>query len=302
MPADAVATLVKFCTLEKGLKILNSRSLRWSAPHLFGDPFELDYRSLPELSAQSLLETLRREALIMLFGPDVPTGRHNKLVNVMARWREQERFCDEEEADTVLRELLGEIAELQVRHVDEYMAKWRNFARNVRIACFSDKPGNLTAWERFADRHRGLALRFDCGEGTALPKPLPVAYQNQAPVVTDKKEQLEVIYGRYPAPTPKEFPAKLLVKGRHDQLEGEWRCIEREAQESEGDDNLWYFDRRFPANELRAVYFGARMPRAEREQVGKLLRANYPHAKILQAEAVHGRYEFEFTPYDPRAQ
>lgn len=299
MPADVATTLVKFCTFATGLKILESRALRWSAPHLFDDPFGLHYRSTPELSAASLLETLRREALIMLFGPDAPTGRHNKLVNVMARWREQERFCDEAEADTVLRELLGEIAELQMGHVEEYMNKWRVFASHVRIACFSDKPGNLVGWERYADNHRGMALRFDCGEGTALPKPLPVSYQNQAPVVTSKKEQLEVIYGRYPAPTPKEFPAKLLVKGRHNQLEMEWRCIDRETDDVGEDDRRWYVDRRFPAKELRAVYVGAFMPQAERERLIGVLRAGYPHVKILQAQAQHGRYEFEFTPLNP---
>jgi len=296
VPADAASTLVKFCTFETGCKILESRALRWSAPHLFGDPFELHYRSTPELSARSLLETLRREALIMLFGPDVPTGRHNKLVNIMARWREQERFCDEEEADTVLSELLGEIAELQMHHVEDYMAKWRAFARGVRIACFSDKPGNLAGWERFAANHRGLALRFDCGEGTALPKPLPVSYQAQAPVVTGKKEQLDVIYGRYPAPTAKEFPAKLLVKGRHNQLEMEWRCIDREAEETDGDDSTWFADRKFPVKELRTVYLGAFMPAAQREQIARLVRDHYPHARIQQAQAVHGRYELEFAP------
>lgn len=300
VPAEAVSTLVKFCTVETGLKILNSRSLRWSAPHLFGDPFELDHRSVPELSARSLLETLRREALIMLFGPDAPTGRHNKLVNVMARWREQERFCDEEEADTVLRELLGEIAELQMRHVDEYMGKWRSFARAVRIACFSEKPGNPTCWERFAENHRGLALRFDCGEGTALPRPVQVSYQASAPVVTGKSEQLEAIYGRHPAPTPANFPGKLLVKGRHNQPENEWRCFDRDEVEPDSDDSGWYFDRKFPANELRAVYFGARMPRAQCEQLERLVRAHYPRAKILQAAPVHGRYELDFAAFSAR--
>jgi hypothetical protein len=300
VPADAVTALVKFCAIETGLKILHSQSLRWSAPHLFGDPFELQHNSEPNLTTESLLDVLLREALIMLFGPEVPTGRHNRLVNVMARWREQQRFCDEAEADTVLRELLGQIAELQARHVDEYMGQWRRFARMLRVACFSEKPDNIACWQRFADAHRGLALRFECGEGTALPRPQRVQYMLHPPVVTSQSEQLDVIYGRRAPPSPDDFQEKLLIKGRHHQQEQEWRCFERDEGELASDDSLWHGDHKFPANELRAVYFGINMVRADKERVSKLLRANYPNTKIYQVQATWGRYELEFTPFSIR--
>ncbi len=297
--AEAVSSLVKFCPMDAGIKILSNQTLRWSAPHLFGDPFELDYRSQPDVTAGGLLDVLLREALIMLFGPNTPTGRHNRFVNIMARWREQERFCDEDEAQVVLRELLGQIAEIQTRHVDEYMLQWRNFARSTRIACFAEKPNNVACWQRFADHHRGIALRFECGEGTGLPKPQPVGYQSIAPVVTNRQEQLEVIYGRRNAPTTEEFPAKFLVKGRQDHLEQEWRCFET-SNNNEDDSAQWFDLRKFPAHELRAVYFGALTCDADKDLVAKLMRANYPTAKIYQASIVSGRYEIEFSSWRAR--
>lgn len=300
MSADAVTSLIKFCSVDSGLKVLSSQTLRWSAPNLFNDPFELQHNSTPDLTAENLLDVLLREALIMLFGPDVPSGRHNRLVNVMARWREQERFCDEQEADTVLRELLGQIAQLQASRVDDYMVEWRRFARTVRIACFSEKPDSLSGWQRFADHHRGVALRFNCGEGTALPRPQRVLYQAHAPLVTSRKEQLEVIYGRREQPSAEDFPAKLLVKGRHDHLDMEWRCFDRDEDDDDSDDTLWYSNRKFPAHELRAVYFGANMVRDHKEQFAKLLRASYPTVRIYQAEVARGRYELEFNAFSLR--
>ena len=297
--ADAVSSLVKFCPIDAGVKILSTQTLRWSAPHLFSDPFELDYESQPDVSAEGLLDVLLREALIMLFGPNVPTGRHNRFVNIMARWREQERFCDEDEAQEVLHELLGQIAEIQTRHVSEYMEQWRGFARAARIACFSEKPNNVACWQRFADRHRGIALRFECGEGTGLPKPQPVNYQSIAPVITNRQEQLEIIYGRRSAPTAADFPAKFLIKGRQDHLEQEWRCFES-TNSSEEDSALWFDLHKFPAHELRAVYFGALMTAADKDLIAKLMRANYPTAKIYQADIVSGRYEIEFSSWSSR--
>ena len=300
MVGDAVSSLAKFCTVETGVRILSSQALRWSAPHLFSDPFELSHESKPDVSADGLLDMLLREALIMLFGPDEPAGRHNRFVNIMARWREQQRFCDEEEAHGVLRDLLGQIAEIHAAKVDDYLQEWRRFTRTTRIACFSEKPNNVTCWQRFADRHRGIALRFECGEATGLAKPQRVSYQSIAPVVTSRQEQLEVIYGRRNAPTTDEFPGKLLVKGRQDHLEHEWRCFGNAPDADADDPSHWFELRKFPAHELRAVYFGVLMAPADKEVVIKLMRANYPTAKIYQAALVPGRYEIEFHAYSQR--
>lgn len=297
---DAVSSLVKFCPIDAGIKILSTQTLRWSAPHLFSDPFELDHESQPDVSAEGLLDVLLREALIMLFGPNTPTGRHNRFVNIMARWREQERFCDEDEAQEVLRELLGQIAEIQTRHVNEYMEEWRRFARSTRIACFSEKPNNVACWQRFADHHRGIALRFECGEGTGLPKPQQVNYQSIAPVVTNRQEQLEVIYGRRNAPTADDFPAKFLIKGRQDHLEQEWRCFDSTNNNDVHEADLWFDLHKFPAHELRAVYFGVLTSDADKDLISKLMRANYPTAKIYQAGLVPGRYEVEFSSWSSR--
>lgn len=296
MPSEVVSALVKFCPVETGIKILNSQSLYWSAPHLFTDPFELQHGSDPQLTAPALLELLLREAMIILFGPNAPTGRQNRLVNTLARWRDENRFCDEEEAGSVLRDLLGQIAELHARKIDEYLARWRLFARQVRIASFCDRPGNLHGWQHYADHHRGMALRFEAGPDTGLPDPHPVQYQAQAPVLTTLTAEIEVIFGRRNPPDNDGFLDKLLIKGRHQQGEAEWRCFFNDSGELGQDESLWFTPKLFPAHELRAVYLGASMGRNEREHIAQLLRASYPTAKLFQAVAQPGRYELEFQP------
>lgn len=292
---DTVPSLYKFCSLDTGLKILSSQTLRWSAPHLFADPFELNHQSDPQITAQALLDVLLREALIMLFGPDAPTGRHNRLVNIMARWREQQKFIDEEQAQGVLRDLLGQIANIQVERVQEKLVEWRRWASLIRVASFSETVDNATCWERFADRHRGLALRFACGADTGLPQPQRITYAGQAAVITSKREQLELIYGRITAPDHEDYETKLLIKGRHQQGEMEWRCFSRaNSDELESDPELWYDNRRFPAHELRAVYCGIGVAPATREPLLRMLRSSYPSARLYQARPVTGRYELEF--------
>lgn len=290
------SSLVKYCTYDTGIKILSEQTLRWSSPQLFRDPFELHYASENDVSAPRLLDVLLRDALIMLFGPEAPIGRNNKLVNVMARWREEQRFCDEDEAATVLRELLGQIAELQAHHVDEYMADWRRFARSIRICTFSERAHLLPCWERFAGNHTGLALRFESGEETGLPAPRQVVYQSSAPVVTSLREQIDTVLGRRLPPDRSDFHQKLLSKGRHQLAEMEWRCFDSVADEPDTDESLWYSNRKFPAHELRNVYLGVRMARAERDVIIRLVRRNYPSVKIHQAAPISGRFELDFVP------
>lgn len=300
MPSETISSLVKFCTGDAAIKILSDRSLRWSAPHLFDDPFELHHASEIDVTAAGMQEHLLREALIMLFGPEPPTGRSNKLINVMARWREEQRFCDEQEANSVLRELLGQIADLQARQVDELMADWRRYARMARITCFSERPQQVECWQRYADNHAGVALRFDCGEGAGFASPQPVRYHSSAPVVTSLREQIDTILGRKAAPEVSALPEnlrwgeKLLWKGRHSQHEREWRCFDSERDDPDGDESLWYDFRKFPAEALRGVYFGLRTTRADRDVVTKLVRRNYTAAKLYQARAVPGSYSIEF--------
>lgn len=293
---DSVTSLVKFCPVETAMRILDSQSLRWSAPHLFADPFELQHDANPGITADALKQKLLREALIIMFGPRAPLGRHNKLVNTLARWRDEERFCDEEEAGTVLGELLGQIAELHVRQIDSRVAAWRHFARTIRIASFCDRPDNLAGWQRYADQHRGLALRFDCGDGTALPAPKPVRYQSDAPQVTTLAAEVELLFGRRQPMDAGEFIDQLLVAGRHNQGEAELRCFFQEDDGPARDDSQGYSQRQFPARELRAVYLGARLAPEEHAPLLKLLRSNYPNTRVYRAVPVPGRYELAFEP------
>lgn len=294
MPTESISSLVKFCPAETGMQILASRSLRWSAPHLFGDPFELRHESDPGITVQALTQLLLREALIILFGPRAPLGRHNRLVNTLARWRDEERFCDEEEAGTVLRELLGQIAALHVEQLGERLAAWRRFARTIRVACFCERPGNLSGWQRYADRHRGVALRFDCGEGTALPAPRPLRYQSEAPQVTTLAAEVETLFGRRQPLDPGEFIDRLLVGARPNRGEAEWRCFHEETGEVAADAGEWYSLRPFPAAELRAVYLGACMAETQRDEIVRMVRSGFPDTRVYQAAPVPGRYELAF--------
>ena len=288
--AESIASLVKYSSASTALSILRSGKLRWNAPALFDDPFELSHLTEPTFSAELLLEEMIRQVVAMLFGPEAPRMRGSRLLATIRRWREEGRFSSEEEAVQVLRGLLGQLAEAQTRLVDNYLSEWRHYASRVRIACFSERHDNLGCWERYGDNHHGVALRFAVGDGHLLDRPSRLRYSRFAPEITSVKEQLEIIFNERPAAAPGDFVEKLLVKGRHRLVEGEWRCIFMDDAES------LYIDREIPAEDLQSVYFGLAVSPLDRTALMEVLGERFPTARAFQAVPQAGRFEVAFIP------
>lgn len=299
MPED-ILSLTKFCDIDSGLKILNSQSLRWSAPHLLRDPFELHYRSTADFTPETLLKAVIKEAISMLFGAREPSGKSNRIVAAIARWREEERFASEEEADAVLNQLLGQMLSQQQPQIDQYLSEWQQFARAVRICCFCDKPSNQTAWRVYADNHQGIALKFSAGEDSALADPRRVSYSQQPPEITTKAEQVGVLYGKNTPPTRESFIDKLLSKNRECSQEREWRCFELAKGDQSEDDQLWYNDKTFKANELKALYLGLGISASDRDTVLDLMHKHFRNTRIFQAVTQAGSYDVDFVQVNGR--
>jgi len=290
VPSEEILALTKFCDIETGLKILNSQSLRWSAPNLFNDPFEPSHETELEFSAEGMVKGAIKDAIGMLFGPQDPTGRENKLVAAICRWRDEERFGSEDEAEVVLKQLFGQLAEQHYEKVDVFMKAWHQYAKSVRICSFSDKPDNMVAWSTLANNHSGIALKFTCGDETSLPAPRRVSYTANPPVVTSLKEQVDVLFGRQQAPNNEEFIIKLLQKDKAISGQKEWRCFSFDAAE----DGLLYTNKPFQPSELKAVYLGLACSDEDKTAIIKVIKEKLKKTKVYQAAKASNGYAVEF--------
>lgn len=290
-------TLAKYCTAEMAETILDSQSLRWRAPHLLGDPFELTHHSQLSFDPATLLDGVIRTATAMIFARELPRS-NSPLVTVIRRWRDEERFDNPEEAEEVLKELMGRMVDQRQDAIDELMADWRRFTRQLRICSFGAKADNLPSWQRYADNHRGAAIRFRCGEYTSLPNPMPVEYQGVRPEITSVKDQLNAILHNEPVNAKEHFLDKFLVRPPQASAEQEWRCFYHATEEESSksnDENQWFDDRPFERSEVTGIYFGAFMAIEHKQRLVALAKEKYSEAKIFQAQPIPGKYEIEFV-------
>lgn len=296
---DHPETLAKFCTADTARKILASQSLRWSAPNLFDDPFEPNHQTRLNFDPHIMLEAVLRTAIGMIFSPDEPRG-NSPLATVIRRWRDEDRFSDPEEAEEVLRELMGRMVDQRQIEIDELMADWRHFTRHLRICCFSTKPDNLACWQHYGDNHRGLVIRFNTNEIADESAPHKMEYKNVRPEITGIKEQLNaVLYNERTNPQD-SFLEKFLRKSPIASHEQEWRCFYHAPEDSsskENDDGLWFDDRKFERSAISAIYLGANMPAADKKAFIELIKQEYPQCKVFQAATLAGKYEIEFRRF-----
>lgn len=288
--------LVKFCTAETGKLILKSNALRWSSPHLFGDPFELTHESQLSFDPQILLQAAIKMSTAMIFAKEAPKG-NTPLINAIRRWREEERFASPEEAYDVLKELLSQVVDHRLNVIEHMMTQWRKYARSLRVCNLSTKADNLCAWQYFGQQHQGVAIRFQTGENTTLPKPEKVLYKGARPEISSLRDEMSIIMGGADDNANEHFEEKFIHKAPHCANEEEWRCF-RQVTESVGGANTsadsWYEDVPFQRSEVTALYLGAYTPANIKKELLDIINASYPSAPIFQTRISAGKYELEF--------
>ena len=65
------------------------------------------------------------------------------------------------------------------------------------------------------------------------------------------------------------------------------------------DESLWFEDISFASTEIRAVYLGAGMESAKKQEVVTILQRKYPKARQFQAVVKNSKFELSFERLNP---
>ncbi len=288
--------LIKFCSAQTADKILSTRTLRWSAPHHFEDPLELTYQSEFNFSSSELLKTLVKRSLTLIFQFEQPTG-NSKVIHAINRWREEERFDEQEEAEEVLTELLSQVVTARKPALEKLLNNWKSYALRTRICCFSERVDNLVAWQRYADAHTGVAFKFRAGENTTLGVAKKILYQDDRPEITTLTEQvLEIMLGRVPK-YAEEFPKKFLSKPKPFAAEAELRCFRLLANSPDiilDSKEFGTTDIVFQESDIKEVFLGAEIDASRKQQLIKKIKKTAYQAKVFETHFNRQKYQLDF--------
>jgi len=284
--------LFKYCSAPTAAKILGNKTLRWSSPVVFGDPFELSHKTSINFDRDAILQSTIKLATAMIFASERPRG-DTPLINAIRRWRDEERFSAPEEAETVLGELLSKMVDYRMDSLKKFHSQWVEYTRKIRVCCFSSRPDNTVSWDLFAAQHRGVCLRFQASNTAKTSEPKPVQYKNSRPVLATLKQQIDAILYNLPTAEP-HFDELYSVKSPARKLEQEWRCFRQTNNESAGKDtDHWFDDYAFPAEDMTAVCFGIQTSEKDKKKIEDIVNKHFPAARCYQANMANGKYELE---------
>jgi hypothetical protein len=153
--------LFKYTTTDGASAILSNKSLRWSSPILFNDPFDLKNYFHIDFSWSDLSREAVHKMSEMVHSAEEPTfADGNDFVSHIKSFRTKVKRS----SPAIFESLFGAAFYAGVECIEKMMAKeredWLKEKEIIRILCLAEKPDNLLMWSHYAEQHAGVVLEF----------------------------------------------------------------------------------------------------------------------------------------------
>ncbi len=196
----------------------------------------------------------------------------DEFVGKFSKLLKDKRFLTKEESTEKAIEIY-----LQGRHHDPYVCeefRWdiaQMLENKIGLYCLSRIPDSILMWSHYGHEHEGYCLEFEATDHTVMfGEAQPVLYSDSYPIVeyfkTPKEKQIDLVF---------------LTKYKSWAYEQEWRIINFR-------DGLGLCQ--YPAELLKSVTFGLRMPDAQKTLIREWVRQRGHFVQFF--EAVQGTRTF----------
>lgn len=291
--------LYKFATASAGLTILQTQALRWSSPNTFQSPYEMNNSCSMPFTGEELLARTIKIATSLIFNPEQPKG-NTALLNAINRWRDSERFHSHEEAQTVLKDLLGKMIDQKEEQLKAAISKWQAFTTAIRVCCFCADYNNPMAWDLYGEHHQGIVIGIVPNSENGLLSAHPINYSNKRPQLSNIKEQLGSLIYNTPANINQRFSKNLLQKPDFLKNDQEWRVLSPRDSSFRSLPDIPYSDEKaLPPGSIKSVYFGINTPRATEDACIKAVNALSPRPKIYKATLESDHFILRYNLLEP---
>lgn len=142
--------------------VLSSRSLRWSSPLLFNDPFDVPRELTPGVSPQELVAAVaRRHAKLIEQPPEDTSSLTPKLQHIIDTVKKGIPA-------SVRAELIANLnseAKASVptgNSLEAFRTMWREAIPSMRILCLTESPSHIAMWYHYAGNYTGVVLELAC--------------------------------------------------------------------------------------------------------------------------------------------
>jgi Protein of unknown function (DUF2971) len=286
----------KYVTFETAIKILENKTLKWSAPDSFNDPFEFrspfeygfEFDEMKELA-------LRRLAIILTQVEEPNLFPGNPVAPMIPERRLECKGRDPGEVCNRLREKFGSLVEKWREQSVLDRETWREIKQTYRVLCLSTVHNHILMWSHYTKDHQGVVLEFRpiIELGSPFLAARPVIYAKDVPVAANLDDWIKFLTGDGPRPnTENAWEKAVFTKSSVWAYEKEWRIISKRQTGEEGPFSF----RRFHSQELVAIYFGCRIASESRSGIIAALSNWKTPVSLFQMRDERIRFELATEP------
>lgn len=284
----------KYMSAETARIVLTNRSLRWSSPVLFNDPFDVPRELSFGISAEEFVQASGRRMIQLIENPPEDTTQFLPKLRMIVE-AVKRGISNELKA-----ELLSGIKETVASNhasgkpMDELRELWRKWIPDHRILCLTESNAHAAMWYHYADRYRGVVLELRCVDelDSAWLAASPVTYPATKPAVYTADGWAELLCLQHEVAMKAVLRIATYTKAPDWSYESEWRIASFKRPTDTGDFSDFKFDRQ----ELAAVYFGPMISPDARLAL-RIAAGAFPAARLWDV-AIGMSREFTFRDAD----
>jgi hypothetical protein len=259
--------------------LLSNKTLRWSSPSLFNDPFDVPRELSFGITSAEIVEALVRRFTSLIEHPPEDTSDLGPKLKLIV--------------DTVKRgispelrsEMIAELKETSETHqptgtsMEELRDHWRSWIPHFRILCLTESPAHSAMWLHYADKYKGAVLEFNCDDelDSAWLAAEPVTYPAARPQIFEADGWAKLIMMPNELAIKTIFRVATYTKSPDWSYENEWRI----ASFKRPNDIGLFTDYQFNPRELSSIYLGPLISPPDKNLIVAVA-AMYPHIRIYE--------------------
>lgn len=289
----------KYCTSNTLKQILKNRTLKWSSPTIFNDPFDIQTDLRFGFEMEDLKEPLLREQVEIIWGDKEPEGNalHPFFSSMLEARSNRKKYPDCGTKEQFIEHMRKVNDKSLKEYTEATISWWKSLSKNLRIYCVSEIHDDILMWSHYSENHSGAVIKHKVipGKDYAICAATQVQYREDLPVIASLETYIKHVTGQKEIDYNSVYKNFTNTKSIHWSYEREWRCV---AASTKRDQDFEFFNI-FP-EEIDAIYFGCRMSENDQIEIKNLLISDLCHVKIFKAVTHRYKYELEFIPVDFR--
>jgi hypothetical protein len=145
--------------------VLQNKTLRWSSPVEFNDPFDVPRELAFDISLKEIQGVLVDKLIQLIRNPPERIDDLSSEIQVIINAVKKEN--NKKLEDEIVNDLIDELNQAKESGptLEELQVKWRKLVSELRILCLSEYHDKASMWFHYADKYKGAVLEVVCNDG-----------------------------------------------------------------------------------------------------------------------------------------